>query len=553
MHLDDGIQINNTTISLLKNEYAKDKDRLFLNIQYLIVIFCAIFTNTVAQIKTGEMAIGGDSGDFGYSIIQTIDSEFIICGTTYSYAFNSNVGIYLLKLDSYGNLKWSKVVEGGNYLPTGAVSILQTDKNGFTISGDYNGGPFLLHIDSNGNKIWNTCFTAASVTQMIQIKDKGYAAVGDISSFINLGWRHNIYVIKLDTLGHAIWYKTIGDTDQQYGMSITNTYDKGFAIAGETYSFGAGNTDVYIIKLDSNGNLKWTKTIGGSNADGGYSIVQTYDKGLAVAGYTRSFGAGGSDVYVVKLDSLGNLKWTKTIGGIYDDGAYCIIQTNNKYLVIAGYTTSYGVNPFNASNLYVVKLDSAGNLIWTKTIGGARGEEGYSIIQTFDNGYAITGSTSSFSSKNGNVYFVKLDSMGNLCKAEISDSGKIGSGGIVGSGGTINSGGSASSGSFSIKDTGYLVTYICGIPANVNNVQDKKDEMIIEPNPTNGAIMLSIINQNIAKINYIEIYNIFGQLLYQTAEAQNTVNLNISNYPAGLYLIRVQSGNNSWCKKVMKE
>jgi hypothetical protein len=102
---------------------------------------------------------------------------------------------------------------------------------------------------------------------------------------------------------------------EDLGLSLIQTSDGGYAIAGYTKSFGAGEADVYVVKLDANGNLQWTKTIGGTKRDVGSSLIQTSDGGYAIAGYTKSFGVGGADVYVVKLDANGNLQWTKTIGG----------------------------------------------------------------------------------------------------------------------------------------------------------------------------------------------------------------------------------------------
>jgi len=174
------------------------------------------------------------------------------------------------------------------------------------------------------------------------------------------------------------------------GRSLIQTSDGGYAIAGATISFGAGGVDVYVVKLDAKGNLQWTKTIGGENEDWGYSLIQTSDGGYAIAGATKSFGAGWDDVYVVKLDANGNLQWTKTIGGKNDD-------------------------------------------------------EGFSLIQTADGGYAIAGYTRSFGAGNGDVYVVKLDKNGNACCA-VSQTSRVGSGGrlgsptpSIGSGGTLTS------------------------------------------------------------------------------------------------------------------
>ncbi len=167
----------------------------------------------------------------------------------------------------------------------------------------------------------------------------------------------------------CVWAQalTIGGSGDDWGYSIIQTSDGGYAVAGRTESFGAGEADVYVVKLDEHGSLQWTRTIGGSKDDEGYSIIQTSDGGYAVAGKTNSFGAGWADVYVVKLDGGGNLQWTRTIGGSEDDEGWSIIQTSDGGYAVAGCTGSFGAG---GSDVYVVKLDGSGNLQWTRTIGG---------------------------------------------------------------------------------------------------------------------------------------------------------------------------------------
>ena len=116
------------------------------------------------------------------------------------------------------------------------------------------------------------------------------------------------------------WTKTYGGSNDDCGCSVQQTQDGGYIIAGVTCSFGAGSTDVYLIKTDANGNVEWTKTYGGSDEDYGYSVQQTQDGGFIIAGETESFGAGGFDIYVIKTDAYGNVEWTKTYGGSSDDG-----------------------------------------------------------------------------------------------------------------------------------------------------------------------------------------------------------------------------------------
>jgi len=244
---------------------------------------------------------------------------------------------------------------------------------------------------------------------LIQTSDGGYAITGFTSSF-GAG-KDDVYVVKLDANGNLQWTKTIGEKERDRGNSLIQTSDGGYAIAGLTQSFRAGETDVYVVKLDANGNLQWTKTIGGLGYDGGASLIQTSDGGYAITGVTSSFGAGEGDVYVVKLDANGNLQWTKTIGGPGEEAGFSLIQTSDGGYAVAGSTTSFGVG---GADVYVVKLDANGNLQWTKTIGGPGDELGISLIQTSDGGYAIAGSTTSFGVGEADVYFVKLDANGNL-------------------------------------------------------------------------------------------------------------------------------------------
>ncbi|MFZ8803130.1 MAG: hypothetical protein ACO2PO_09120, partial [Candidatus Calescibacterium sp.] len=168
-----------------------------------------------------------------------------------------------------------------------------------------------------------------------------------------------------DSSGNVIWTKTIGGSYDDGARSIIQSSDGGYVVAGFTESFGAGYEDIYVVKLDSSGNDQWTKTIGGRSGDGALSIIQSSDGGYVVAGYTRSFGAGDYDIYVVKLDSEGNVQWTKTIGGSFLDGALSIIQSSDGGYAVAGFTESFGAG---GSDMYVVKMDTNGNVCFSQNI-----------------------------------------------------------------------------------------------------------------------------------------------------------------------------------------
>jgi hypothetical protein len=302
---------------------------------------------------------------------------------------------------------------------------------------------YVVKLDANGNLQWTKTIGGPKrdwSSSLIQTSDGGYTIAGYTNSF-GVG-EADVYVAKLDANGNLQWTKTIGGPDDESGTSLIQTSDGGYAIAGLTPSFGAGGLDVYVVKLNANGNLEWTKTIGGKSWVSGLSIFHPSVGGSAIAGSIFFFGAGGWDVYVVKLNANGNLQWTKTIGGEYFDGGRSLIQTADGGYAIAGHTRSFGAG---GDDVYVVKLDANGNLQWTKTIGGKNDDAGYSLIQTSDGGYAIAGSTKSFGAGGKDVYVVKLDRNGNACCA-VSQTSQVGSGGTlsspvssIGSGGTLSS------------------------------------------------------------------------------------------------------------------
>ncbi len=391
--------------------------------------------------------IRGPENEWGNSLIQTSDGGYAIAGTTTSFGAGLS-DAYLVKLDANGNLQWTKSIGGKDF--EDGYALIQTSDGGYAIAGQTNsfgaGGydVYLVKLDAHGNLQWTKTIGGekddVGLMSLIQTSDGGYAIAGATNSF-GAG-NGDVYVVKLDANGNLQWTKTIGGPGDEIGFSLIQTSDGGYAIAGATYSFGAGDEDVYVVKLDANGNLQWTKTIGGPKREWGNSLIQTSDGGYAIAGSTTSFGAGGWDVYVVKLDSSGNLQGTKTIGGKGWDAGISLIQTSDGGYAITGYTKSFGAG---GEDVYVIKLDANGKLQWTKTIGGENDDRGFSIIQTSDGGYAIAGSTTSFGARERDVYVIKLDRNGDACCA-VSQTSRVGSGGrlgsatpSIGSGGTLTS------------------------------------------------------------------------------------------------------------------
>ena len=201
--------------------------------------------------------------------------------------------------------------------------------------------PSLCAAQAQPTNVWQRTFGGNqfdSAQFVQQTHDGGYFVAGVKRSF-GFG-RDDFYVLKLDQSGKKLWDKTYGGMYEDYPVSGQQTSDGGFIVVGMTSSFGAGGWDAYIVKLDSNGNKFWEKTFGGTNDDLIGRVVRTHNGGYVLVGWTKSFGTGGSDVYIVKLDRDGSRQWERTYGGDRDDQAWSVQQTNEGGYIVAGWTKS---------------------------------------------------------------------------------------------------------------------------------------------------------------------------------------------------------------------
>lgn len=221
---------------------------------------------------------------------------------------------------------------------------------------------------------------------------------------------HTQHTILNAPLNAELWNKTYGGSNIDIGYSVKQTSDNGYIIAGYTRSYGASGHNVWLIKTDAQGTMQWNKTFGGSSDDEAQCVAQTTDGGYIITGFTKSLGAGGKDLWLIKTDASGNEVWDKFWGGTSDDAGTCVLQTTDGGYIISGYTSSYGAGSVDA---WLIKTNASGNQVWAKTLGGMSSDGAWWVLPTSD-GYALTGWTYSYSGDPiGDAWLVKTDLNGN--------------------------------------------------------------------------------------------------------------------------------------------
>jgi len=326
-----------------------------------------------------EKVLGGRDRDESFSMQQTTDDGYILIGSTDSDNtgdVGSNHGesdIWVVKLSPGGDLQWQQVLGGSGY--ESGRSIEQTTDGGYILIGS---------TDSD-----NT---------------------GDVGP--NHGG-YDIWVVKLSPGGSIQWQKVLGGSDFESGRSIQQTADGGYVLAGTTDSDNTGNvgsnhglSDIWVVKLNTAGDIQWQKVLGGRDREESFSIHRTTGGGSILTGTTDSDNTGdvgsnhgASDVWVVKLNPAGAIQWQKVLGGEGSESGRSIDQTKDDGSLLTGSTDSdntgdVGMNP-GGSAIWVVKLNPAGDLQWEKVLGGNGFESGRSIEQTPDDGSILAGNTGS--------------------------------------------------------------------------------------------------------------------------------------------------------------
>ena len=381
-----------------------------------------------------QKCLGGSAGDFVRCALMTSDGGAILTGHTES--FNGDVNgwspgytfgdpttdFWIVKVDSLGQFQWQQCLGGAG--EDGGQEVIELSNDSYLAVGNVSSsnGDFCwvsnytfaaVNLDFDGNVIWKRCYSAAwSAWSAIQTADDNL--------IITASGNGDIWLLKIDLDGNEIWNTYLGGSYGELKSDIKETADGGLIMAGVTRSNDVdvsgnhGYYDIWLVKLDVNGSLLWQKCFGGSSGESDDSfdvkVLETVDYGYIIAGTTESNDGdvsgnhGGYDAWVFKVDGSGNLEWQKCYGGTNDDDVRSIEKTSDGGYILIGTTLSVngdvqGNNGY--SDMWVVKIDSEGNLQWQKCLGGTSAEYGYSAHQTNDGGYFLGGMTST--QNNGDV------------------------------------------------------------------------------------------------------------------------------------------------------
>ncbi len=397
---------------------------------------------------------GGSNWDYINTMLQTTDSGFILACSTASNNGdiknnNGQIDIWIIKTDKTGTIEWQKTIGGTKTDRVVRITEGINDEyilTGLTYSTDANlnpnhrkgGNAWIVKLDNIGNIKWQKVLGGSKYdygNDIIATPDNGYLMVGGSNSrdgdLPHNAGDYDVWIVKMDAEGTILWNKTYGGSKFEAAYSVTNCIDGGYIVSCGTYSNDGqvignhGDEDIWLLKIDNSGNLKWQKTYGGTKNEKPGSIQQTADKGFILCGQTFSadgditLNNGEGDFWVLKLNEKGAIEWQKSYGGTNFDLARTVQIVNDTNYIVAGITNSNNgdVKTNNGNtDCWVIKLNSVGNLLWQKTIGGSGMDTANYIMNTLDGGYAISGSTTSdsggyFSNHGGtDCWLIKLAS-----------------------------------------------------------------------------------------------------------------------------------------------
>lgn len=442
-------------------------------------------------------------------------------------------------------------------------AVQQTTDGGYVITGHSasfgSGGSdvYLIKTNAAGDALWTKTFgppvSAEMGSSVEQTADGGYIICGIY--FMGPG-SENILLIKTNAAGDTLWTRTLGGLRDDTGWCARETNDGGYIVVGYTDSYGAGGGDAYLIKTDDTGNVLWQRTYGGIYTDEGYCVQQTADSGYIIVGRTYSYGNGGSDVYLIRTNATGGTLWTRTFGGGNLEFGWCVQQTRDGGFIIGGWTYSFGAG---SADVYLINTDPAGMPLWERTFGGSLFDRSLSVQQTNDGGYIVVGETYSFGSGRSDVYLIKVNAGGETFWTRTFGGSDFDGGFSVRQtvdGGYVIAGCTRSFG-FGQDDVYLIKTNVSGVVSTPPDVPTLRSFVLENnyPNPFNPSTTIGF-EIPVSVFVSLKVYNVLGQdiagLVNEVKQAgKHEVTWNASGQASGVYYCRLQADGFATTKKLI--
>jgi hypothetical protein len=297
------------------------------------------------------------------------------------------------------------------------IDLIQTSDGGYAVLGYTSsfgqGGEdlYLVRLDEQGQELWSQTYGGQSL-------DNGWSVFetesGDLMLFGFTGSSGagglDYYLVRTDPEGEVLWESTYGGVEDEYGWDLSPTADGGFVLAGQTESYGSGDIDGYLIKVDGDGRQQWSQTYGGAYEDRLYSVDLCNDGGYILTG-TSGENSSRRNLYLVRTDAQGDLLWEVRLGEDEDDVGHDVRQLEDGTFAIAGYTMNYGAERYDAM---LLRVDADGNVIWRRLYGNYLEDRTISLALTQDGGFLLGGYSQSYGNGNWDIYLVRADSEGDL-------------------------------------------------------------------------------------------------------------------------------------------
>jgi len=380
----------------------------------LLLSLCATFTLFATQSSvTFNKTFGGNEDDVAKAVIKTNDG-YLIAGKSKSFSSNRDYDAYIIKIDKNGKKVWSKVYGGEDDDEANAITAY--DKGfvfvGSTESyGNDNLSYYFVKLDAQGESEWQKSYFRGERDYYfgndIVADGKELLIAGSERHLTFMSAKINPLLFKIDVEGDMLWRTYVIGKDEDRAKSVISTND-GYVMAGMTETYGFGDFDSYLVKLDKSGKKLWFKTFGGKDDEIAEDIIAT-DDGYILVGSTDSFGLNYKNVYIIRTDKDGKKLWERTYGGNYDDEGFAIVKAPDGGYVVAGKTQTRR----NGTDLYLIKIDEKGKLKWERTYGGKEDDSAYDIVAT-DDGYLIVGTKQPDLTRYNDVWVLKVDLKGKL-------------------------------------------------------------------------------------------------------------------------------------------